>query len=102
MFSRFFKSKAADTIERSHVPPRRKDPEYSVVEYPKASESGRYMCRRGNLFLKRYHVTGMIEELSPATGNLYAEGFRTLEQAWAFIDEYKDQISAPPERVHTR
>ena len=100
MFRRFFKRK--DGVVATAPAPTRKDPEYSVVEYPKAHESMRYMCRRGDLFLKRYHVTRMIEESSSVSGNLYADGFRTLKEAWAFIDEHKEQVSSPPERVHTR
>lgn len=60
---------------------------FSVEHYP---ESRYYFAKYKNDYLREKVFTGLIERVS-SDFFVYAEKFRTEEEAWKFIDKYKEQ-----------
>ena len=74
-------------FKRTAGKPARARSLFSVEYYPL---TGKYFAKHKGYFLRRNHITGIIEELEPYLFS-YADKFLTIEAAKQHIELFKEQ-----------
>lgn len=72
---------------------------YTVEFYP---ETSKYFALFKGRYLKRHFQTGIVEEMSYASMIIYAEQFKTEEEAWKLVDLHREQRQKHNVKVLTR